>query len=104
MNKSTEYYHNNKDKFIEYQKKYKNKDDVKERISTYNKEYYKRNRDKLIAQICTPIVCECGFKTSINHLKRHQESNRHKKLLLNFNISNSINASPSTASSLEETS
>ena len=64
-----------KERNKEYKKN--NKDKIKERAKKYKKTYYQNNKEKLNGQ----IICECGAKTSKQHLKRHYKSKTHIKFI-----------------------
>ena len=69
-----EYIEDNKEKYLEYRKK-------------YNKEYYQDNRDIILERHRVRSVeketCErCGFIGQKQHIKRHQQSSK----CLNYNV------------------
>lgn len=53
------------------------------------REYYNRNRDKLLAVIKIKHECTCGKTYSIDHKSRHERSMRHKQGHL-YNITNNF--------------
>jgi group I intron endonuclease len=85
-----EYYIDNKEEINEYKKKWveTNKEHVKEykqkiyqnnvdKIKEHNKTYYEENKSKIHEN----ITCECGLKSSKQHLQRHKQSKRHIELM-----------------------
>ena len=76
--KVKEYYENKNKDYKERKKEtdkiYKEKN--KEKIKEKNKEYREKNKDKR-QEI---IMCECGCETTKHHLKRHEETKKHKDL------------------------
>jgi len=102
-----EYYEKNKDKILKTHKKYKknNKDKIskqkkewykknKDKISKYykknkdkfqknNKELYEKNKEKILKRSKIKIKCPlCDTIITIYNLKRHQKTNKCKKLQL----------------------
>ena len=55
------------------------RDKHREELTEYNKKYYETNKEKMVASLIVPVVCECGFETSKCNLKRHQKGSRHAK-------------------------
>jgi hypothetical protein len=92
----TEFYENNKEHILEYQKEYYelNKEQIlekkkqyreekKEQIQKHKKEYYEENKDKIQAHYSTKCVCECGAITTIYHKSRHLKSLKHCEFIQN---------------------
>jgi len=52
-----------------------------EDMKEYQKKYYETNKERILADILTPMQCECGFTCSKTNLKRHQKSKLHLKKL-----------------------
>tara|TARA_R110000803_G_scaffold185182_1_gene247549 strand:+ start:64 stop:603 length:540 start_codon:yes stop_codon:yes gene_type:complete len=48
-----------------------------------NKEYFQKNKHKL--KRYKKVICECGFETMFQNLKRHQESSNHTNLMKKLN-------------------
>jgi hypothetical protein len=47
----------------------------KEKRKAYNKQYYLENRERVLTQMSTPVVCEhCFRKVSLTYLNKHQRS------------------------------
>lgn len=47
----------------------------------YQKEYRKKNRDKLLAQQLTKVTCECGSVTVVGNLAKHKRTKKHQAYL-----------------------
>lgn len=87
-----EYYEDNQEILLKYQKKYqkKNKEKIskkqkeyreknRDKIEKYYEEYYEQNKDKILKKQQEKITCECGSILSKNHLSRHKRSQKHIK-------------------------
>lgn len=69
------YASNNKVKLKQYYK------DNSEVVKTRSKERYQNNKDIILKKNKELIICECGQYSTRNHLKRHQQTAKHKLLL-----------------------
>ena len=85
-----EYYETNREILLDKMKIYRDKN--QEQLLEQKKEYYQNNRDKIIEyrkqyhidnkeKINMKIRCECGCEVGEKKLKRHQMSEKHKKLM-----------------------
>ncbi len=85
-----EYYNENKEHIIEYQKQWynENKEQInerhrqyriknKEKIKEINKQWYIKNREKINEK----ITCGCGSTYTRQHKKRHENSKKHQDYL-----------------------
>ena len=79
------YYENNKETIQQYKKEYSvnNKDKIKE----YQIEWYKNNMKNIYEKNKEKILCECGNYITINNLNRHKTTQKHFKLIEQFNNS-----------------
>lgn len=55
----------------------------KKEIQKYNREYYKKNKDRLQAAYKTKHICICGSSVSEASYKRHLETKLHENRLYN---------------------
>jgi hypothetical protein len=91
------YYENNKDKCLEYQKEYreKNKEMIKEKGKKYydlnrqshlenKKKYHEKNRELINEKQRKKVICECGIECNYNALSRHKKSKKHLLYLDNL--------------------
>jgi len=53
----------------------------KEYQKEHFKEYYNKNKNRLLAQQGEKITCECGCKTRRSDIARHRKSKKHLKLM-----------------------
>jgi hypothetical protein len=67
----------NKDKLIDYQKQWR--EDNKDKRIDYQKEYYEQNKNKIIDYKKEKITCECGIICRRDSLNDHLKTNKHKK-------------------------
>ena len=44
-----------------------------------NHKHYDKNKEKLIANLCHKVICECGMEMSLANLYRHKKNSRHAK-------------------------
>ena len=93
--KNKKYYEENKEDIIEINMKYyeEHKDQIledrkehyennKEQILEERAKYYKDNyKTKIAVQRSTKVTCECGMIVTQVYLKRHKNSERHKRLM-----------------------
>ena len=52
---------------------------LKDYKNEYNHKYYPLHKQEVIANMLTPVKCECGFECGKSNLKRHQKSKLHLK-------------------------
>jgi len=50
-------------------------------MKEYQKKYYETNKERILANILSPVQCDCGFTCSKTNIKRHQKSKLHLKKL-----------------------
>ena len=72
-----QYYRDNRDEISNYYNKWKenNIDKLKE----YNKKYKQNNYEKITEQQKQKTTCECGCSSTYSNIKRHRNSDKHKK-------------------------
>jgi|APCry1669192010_1035390.scaffolds.fasta_scaffold03782_3 hypothetical protein len=49
-----------------------------EDIETYRKEWYKKNRDKMLEHMARMIVCECGLNIKYSNANKHVRTMKHE--------------------------
>lgn len=67
------------EKNIIYMKKYREVN--KKQLAEKKKNYHLNNREVRLEKNKIKIICECGCEVTKQHIKRHQTSDKHKKLL-----------------------
>ena len=74
------YYEEHKDQILEDRKEHyeNNKEQILEERAKYYKDNYKT---KIAVQRSTKVTCECGMIVTQVYLKRHKNSERHKRLM-----------------------
>ena len=93
-----EYYEENRDKKLEYQKKYReqNKEEInqkhkkyreqnKEKINEINKKYNQEHKEQIKEKMNKQFNCECGGKYTPRNKARHFKSKLHQTYLQNIN-------------------
>lgn len=65
--------------YLEKAKLYR--DTHKSQAKQYREKYYAEHKEKLVAYLLKPVVCECGFECASVNIKRHQKSKLHAKKL-----------------------
>ena len=84
---------NNRKEYYQYNKEKLNKNAIiyrqnnKETIAKYKKEYRQNNLEAIKARTCKVVICECGIKSTHEHLKRHKTSKKHIDLMNKLNLS-----------------
>lgn len=73
------YYYKNREKKIEYQKKYNR--DQGDKIKNYNKDYYLKRRKEILEKAKTKIRCECGCEVQLFNMNSHKKTKKHLKAL-----------------------
>lgn len=73
------YYYKNRERKLEYQKKY-NKEQG-DKIKNYNKDYYQKRRDEILEKAKTKIVCECGCDVQLFNMNSHKKTKKHQRAL-----------------------
>jgi len=53
----------------------------KEKIQEYGKEYYETNKDMIRKRINAKITCKCGSVIIRNSIKRHETTKKHINLM-----------------------
>jgi hypothetical protein len=51
------------------------------KITNYH--YYNKHKHHIAAMKSQPIICKCGIITNNNHIRRHEKSTRHIRILMN---------------------
>ena len=82
--KKNGYYYKNRDKKLEYQKKY-NKEQG-DKIKNYNKDYYQKRRQEILEKAKTKIMCECGCEVQLFNMNSHKKTKKHLRALDNLRI------------------
>ena len=52
----------------------------------YNKQYYEKNKARILKSISEKVLCECGKLQSKGHLSRHLKTKTHHNKLSKLNI------------------
>jgi len=77
--KLNEYYYRHREQKLEYQKKYnKERGDI---IKDYNKDYYMKQREKILAKAKTKVMCECGCEVQLFNMNCHKKTKKHLRLV-----------------------
>jgi hypothetical protein len=50
-----------------------------------NHKHYEKNKEKLIENLKTKVVCECGMEMALANLSRHRKNSRHAKKMIEIN-------------------
>jgi hypothetical protein len=77
--KKSGYYYKNRERKLEYQKKY-NKEQG-DKIKNYNKDYYQKRRDEILEKAKTKIICECGCDVQLFNMNSHKKTKKHQRAL-----------------------
>lgn len=77
--KKSGYYYKNRERKLEYQKKY-NKEQG-DKIKNYNKDYYQKRRDEILEKAKTKIICECGCDVQLFNMNSHKKTKKHLRAL-----------------------
>lgn len=67
------------DRLIEKKKQYR--ETHRYELNEKAKQYYQINKKKILEQNKENVKCECGFEVTKQHLKRHQTTSLHKRLI-----------------------
>ena len=73
------YYYRNRERKLEYQKKY-NKEQG-DKIKNYNKDYYQKRREEILEKAKTKIICDCGCEVQLFNMNSHKKTKKHAKAL-----------------------
>ena len=73
------YYYRNRERKLEYQKKYNREQGDK--IKNYNKDYYQKRREEILEKAKTKIMCECGCEVQLFNMNSHKRTKKHAKAL-----------------------
>jgi hypothetical protein len=73
------YYYRNRERKLEYQKKYNREQGDK--IKNYNKDYYQKRREEILEKAKTKIICECGCEVQLFNMNSHKKTKKHAKAL-----------------------
>ena len=73
------YYYRNRERKLEYQKKY-NKEQG-DKIKNYNKDYYQKRREEILEKAKTKITCDCGCEVQLFNMNSHKKTKKHAKAL-----------------------
>ena len=73
------YYYRNRERKLEYQKKY-NKEQG-DKIKNYNKDYYQKRREEILEKAKTKIICECGCEVQLFNMNSHKKTKKHARAL-----------------------
>ena len=58
-----------------------NYQDKKEHYQKKSNDRYYAKKEEILAQQAKQVVCECGSTSTISHLKRHKQTNKHIKFM-----------------------
>ena len=78
-NEKCGYYYRNRDKKLEYQKKYNREQGDK--IKNYNKDYYQKRREEILEKAKTKVMCECGCEVQLFNMNSHKKTKKHARAL-----------------------
>ena len=56
---------------------------TKPTTAEYNKQYYQKNREKILKKVLAKVVCSCGREVNHCNLKVHMKSGIHKRTFMN---------------------
>lgn len=73
------YYYRNREKKLEYQKRYNREQGDK--IKNYNKDYYQKRREEILEKAKTKITCECGCEVQLFNMNSHKKTKKHARAL-----------------------
>ena len=73
------YYYRNRNKKLEYQKKYNREQGDK--IKNYNKDYYQKRREEILEKAKTKIICDCGCEVQLFNMNSHKKTKKHARAL-----------------------
>ena len=73
------YYYRNRDRKLEYQKKYNREQGDK--IKNYNKDYYQKRREEILEKAKMKIICECGCEVQLFNMNSHKKTKKHARAL-----------------------
>jgi len=73
------YYYRNRERKLEYQKKY-NKEQG-DKIKNYNKDYYQKRREEILEKAKMKIICDCGCEVQLFNMNSHKKTKKHAKAL-----------------------
>jgi hypothetical protein len=73
------YYYRNRERKLEYQKKY-NKEQG-DKIKNYNKDYYQKRREEILEKAKMKITCDCGCEVQLFNMNSHKKTKKHSKAL-----------------------
>jgi hypothetical protein len=73
------YYYRNRERKLEYQKKY-NKEQG-DKIKNYNKDYYQKRREEILEKAKMKITCDCGCEVQLFNMNSHKKTKKHAKAL-----------------------
>ena len=73
------YYYRNRERKLEYQKKYNREQGDK--IKNYNKDYYQKRREEILEKAKTKIICDCGCEVQLFNMNSHKKTKKHAKAL-----------------------
>lgn len=79
VEKKSGYYYKNRDKKLEYQKKY-NKEQG-DKIKNYNKDYYQKRREEILEKAKTKTICDCGCEVQLFNMNSHKKTKKHLRAL-----------------------
>ena len=73
------YYYRNRERKLEYQKKYNREQGDK--IKNYNKDYYQKRREEILEKAKIKIMCDCGCEVQLFNMNSHKKTKKHAKAL-----------------------
>jgi hypothetical protein len=73
------YYYRNRERKLEYQKKYNREQGDK--IKNYNKDYYQKRREEILEKAKTKIMCDCGCEVQLFNMNSHKKTKKHARAL-----------------------
>lgn len=82
--KQKQFYNNNRERLLKEKREYTKNN--KEVLAEKNKKWREANKQLIAEKYKIKIICECGSEVTKQHMKRHQRTDKHKKLLETKNI------------------
>lgn len=83
LEKGKQYYEDNKEQIAERHRQYRK--DNKEDIAEYHNKYYEGNKDRIKERTHEQITCICGCIVIMRGLERHQKSKKHLNAMGHIN-------------------
>jgi len=86
--KDRQYREENKDQILDVKKQYR--ENHKDELNEKAKQYYQINKKKISEQNKENVKCVCGLEVRKQHIKRHQSTSLHKRLMIAHTIPQNV--------------